>query len=188
MTLFRKGLPIAAAMAMGLVACGDDPSTPVAGEAFREIAADQIVYGTETHLTADGVRTGVIRADSAYVYVDSLVNHLFGVEMTLFDERGETRATLTSLRAVTHQRSEQMVARGNVILVVPGRGVTVESPELHYDPGSERIWSDSATTFRQDGQTLRGTCFQSDLEFTNRTVCQPVGAIRGGAPEGSGGS
>lgn len=180
----RNALPFAIALLVGLVACDDGPSTPVAGEGFRGIDADQIVYGMENYLTTDGVRSGLVKADSAYVYDDSLENHLYGVDMELYNERGETRARLTSERAVMHQRSELMVARGNVVLVVHDQGVTVEGPELHYDPSSERIWSDSVTTFRQNGQTLRGTCFRSDLQFTSRTVCEPVGAIRGNDPGG----
>ena len=53
-------------------------------------------------------------------------------------------------------------------------------------PGAERIWSDSATVYTDEGRVTRGSCFRSNLDFTNLEVC----AIRGSAGvrrEGGGG-
>lgn len=185
-TSLRRLIPALAAAVVGMIACQDEPSNPVAEQAFQGVEADQVVYGMQSYLTTDGVRTGTVRSDSAYVFEDSSVNHLFGVEMELYAEGGATRARLTSATGVMHQRSEELIARGGVILRVLDQNVIVETEELRYDPHSERISSDSASTFRRDGQVQRGTCFRSDLEFTNWSVCQPVGDIvgRGAAPRG----
>lgn len=182
----RRLTPALAAAVVGMIACQEELPNPVVDQAFQEVMADQVVYGMLSQLTTDGVRTGTVRSDSAYVFEDSSVNHLFGVEMELYAEGGATRARLTSATGVMHQRSEELIARGGVILRVLDQNVIVETEELRYDPHSERISSDSASTFRRDGQVQRGTCFRSDLEFTNWSVCQPVGDIvgRGGAPRG----
>lgn len=186
-SVLRRLAPALAALVVGFTACESPPETPVATENLMALGADALIFGMENYLTTDGVRTGVVRADSAYQFNDSSVNHLFGVDMTLFNEQGQPRAHLTSATGVLQQRSEQMVARGNVVLTVQDQGVIVETPELHYDPQGERIWSDSVSTFRRRGQTQRGTCFRSDLQFTNITVCQPVGAIIGREPGAGGG-
>lgn len=195
MTLHCRGMarrlaPVLAAFVVGAAACESPPSTPVAADQLMALGADAVVYGMENFLTTDGVRTGVVRSDSAYQFQDSAVHHLFGVDMSLFNEEGQPRAHLTSATGVLHQRTEVMVARGNVVLTVQDRGVVVETPELHYDPQGERIWSDSVSTLRRGGQTQRGTCFRSDLQFTNVSVCQPVGDIigrEGGAAGATGG-
>ena len=44
-----------------------------------------------------------------------------------------------------NERTEEMVARGDVVLIVHSDGRRIESPELHYDPNRDRIWSDSTT-------------------------------------------
>lgn len=166
-------------------ACRDEPATLVAGESVQDLDADYVVYGSETVLTVDGVRSGNVRADSAYVYNDQAENHLFGVFMTLFDDMGAVRARLTSNTGVLEQRTDRMVARGNVILIVEEQNLRIESPELHYDPTSERIRSDSATTVVQNGRTTRGTAFRSDLELRNWSLENPRGAIAN-APGGGG--
>lgn len=177
--MMRRALPLLAAALVGVAACESPPEVPVAAEGFMAIGADALIFGMENYLTADGVRSGVVRADSAYQFNDSSVNHLFGVDMTLFDDDGRPRAHLTAESGVLQQRTEEMVARGNVVLRVQEQGVVVETSELFYDPQGERIWSDSVSTLRRNGQTQRGTCFQSDLQFTAISVCQPVGAIIG---------
>lgn len=179
-------MPLMAAGALALAACESQPDTPVAAENLIAIGADALIFGMENYLTADGVRSGVVRADSAYQFNDSSVNHLFGVDMTLFDDDGRPRAHLTAETGVLQQRTEEMVARGNVVLRVQEQGVVVETSELFYDPQGERIWSDSASTMRRNGQTQRGTCFESDLQFTNVRVCDPVGAIIGRDDPGAG--
>ena len=166
-------------------ACREEPATLVAGENVQRLDADYVVYGSESVLTVDGVRSGTVLADSAYVYEGQAENHLFGVFMTLFDELGAVRARLTSNTGVLHQRTDRMVARGNVILIVEAQNLRIESPELHYDPTGERIRSDSATTVVQDGRTTRGTAFRSDLELRNWSLENPRGAIAN-APGGGG--
>lgn len=181
-------LPLVAAAAVAVAACESPPDLPVAAESLMAIGADALIFGMENYLTADGVRSGVVRADSAYQFNDSSVNHLFGVDMELFNEEGRPRAHLTAETGILQQRTEEMVARGNVVLRVQEQGVVVETSELYYDPQGERIWSDSVSTLRRNGQTQRGTCFQSDLQFTAITVCEPVGSIIGrDGPGGSGG-
>jgi LPS export ABC transporter protein LptC len=162
-----------------LVGCADDTQAPVAAAGVQEMAADFVTYEMEQYLTRDGVRTGVVISDSSYVYDDSAAVRLFGVEMTLYEESGTGRekARVTSEHGRLNQRTEEMTAWGNAVLQVPDQGLKVESPELHYDPGQNEIRSDSVTTLILDGAVSRGTCFRSDLEFTDFSVCEPVGAI-----------
>ena len=167
-------------MLVGLVAlasCGDASEAPVAESGMQDLVADYVIYEMEQYLTQDGVRSGVVISDSAYVFDDSTTVHLFGVDMKLYTETGSERARVTSERGWLNQRTEQMVARGNAILVVPDRDVEVRSPELNYAPGADQIFSDSVSTMRIEGRESRGTCFKSDLEFRNFSVCDPVGAI-----------
>lgn len=182
----RGLVPMLMAIAMGLVACQEEPSTTVAGEGLQELAADNVVYGLEEILTQDGVRSGIVRADSAYVFGDSALSHLYEVDMTLYNDQGRDRAHLTADRGVLHQRSELMTAEGNVVLRVLDQGVTVETSRLRYDPSSQMISSDTVSTFRRDGKVQHGTCFRSDLQFTSYSVCQPVGAIFEPGEQGNG--
>ncbi len=72
-----------------------------------------------------------------------------------------------------------MVARGDVVLLIHADSSTIESQEIHYDPNSDRIWSDSATvqTLR-DGTVTSGTAFESDMSFERIEVMNPRGGAR----------
>jgi hypothetical protein len=99
----------------------------------------------------------------------------------VFTEDGVPRATVTADRGRMEQGTSQtMLAQGNVILILPAEDRRIESEELWYD--GERVWSDSATTYRNNGRVTRGSCFRSNLSFTEVEVC----SIRGAADLGGG--
>lgn len=179
-------------LALGMVfpvvgGCEGPTETRLADENLVSIEADQVIYGMEDYLTTDGIRNGVIRADTAYVFNDSSEIRMWDVEMTLFHDDGRERARVTSERGTLHRDTEEMVAYGNVVLVMNEGAQRVESPELHYDPDRNRIWSDTTSSFIRDGRVTRGSCFRSDLEFTNYTICNIRGAAEIGREGGGGG-
>ena len=168
-------------------ACEGPTETRLADESLISIEADQVIFGMEDYLTTDGIRNGVIRADTAYVFNDSSQIRMWGVEMSLFHDDGRERAHVTSDRGTLHRDTEEMVAYGNVVLVMNQGAQRVESPVLHYDPDRNRIWSDTTSVFMRDGRVTRGSCFRSDLEFTNYTICNIRGAADIGRERGGGG-
>jgi LPS export ABC transporter protein LptC len=173
---------------VGIAACARSEPTLVADESLFGIEADAVVFDMEDYLTDDGIRSGVILADTAYVFDDSSEVRMWGVEMTLYHEDGAERAHVTSERGTLDRQTEEMTAYGNVVLVVDQGAQRVESPELHYDPNGDRIWSDSNSVFTRDGRVTRGTCFRSDLSFRSYTVCNIRGAAGSiqQAPRGGG--
>jgi len=175
----RAGLlGYASAAALALGACGGEPPTTVAGDQLLEMTADLVSYDMDTYFTnAQGIRTGRIQADSAYFFQDSTVVHMQGVEMTVSTETGQVRATVTADRGRYDERTQRMHAMGNVVLVMPSDDRQVESGELYYDPVTEEIWSDSASTYHNQGRVTSGTCFKSNMDFTSFSVCN----IRGSA-------
>lgn len=168
-------------------ACGEEADAPIAAEALTEMEADAVSYGIEDHMTRNGVRSGLLRADTAYVFNDSSLVKLWGVDMTVYDDDGGERAHVVARRGRLDQRTDEMTAYGDV-RVDMADGARIESPELHYDPTSDEIWSDSASVWVQpDGRETRGTCFRSDLQFRDIEICNPRGAagvIRPGEGEG----
>ena len=183
----RRFVPLVLALAApGLAACDDPVDTPVVQDAFTELDADAVMFGMEDFLTEDGVRSGLVRADTAYLYDDSSTVKMWGVDMTLFHEDGRERARVTSDSGRLNRRTEVMVAYGDVVALVDGGQRRVETEELNYDPANERIWSDQNSTFIDNGRVTRGTCFRSDLQFRNYTVCNIRGSAGVTGPGGGG--
>jgi len=163
----------------GMSACTEPTNTPVASSDLQGIKADVVFYGMESYLTSQGVRQGRIQADTAYMYNDSSVIQVHGMRVVFYDTDGREKATVTSDRGELDRKSERMIARGNVVLIVAADGRKIESAEMHYDPDLNRLWSDSATVMYNGADTTKGSSFQSDLEFKNVRIENPRGAVGG---------
>ena len=158
--------------------CGQDLSTPVADEELQSMEADYVAYGMVSFVTVNGVREGRVEADTAYVYEDTGLLDLNQMEIVFFDETGRERATVTGAAGEWNRETNRMVARGDVVLLVHADSSVIESEEIFYDPGLDRIWSDSTTTRTMpDGSVTSGTAFESDMSFENIRIENARGGI-----------
>jgi len=176
MTMFR----IATRLGLGLVllaGCSSSASGPVAGDEYANMPADRVIDGIEHVMTAAGVRRARLLADTAYMFDDSMKAQLKGVRVTFFGDGGAETAELTSLTGWLDGKTEAMTARGNVVLRLREGNRIIETAELHFDPERDRIWSDSATTLRQDGTLLYGDGFRSDGRLRNLEIMNPRGRM-----------
>ncbi len=127
-----------------------------------------VVFGMVSYITTSGVREARVEADTAFTFADSAKVDLRVMTVVFYDEMGLERATVRGTRGEWNQDTDLMVARGDVELLVHSDSSVIRSPEIHYDPESDRIWSDSATSRTMaDGTTTSGSSFESDIEFTN---------------------
>jgi LPS export ABC transporter protein LptC len=158
--------------------CDSEIKTEVASDAIQSMVADNVIFGMTSFLTSSGIREGRIEADTAYMYADSATADLRQMRIIFYDLDGRERALVTGLRGSWGQANDVMVARGDVVLLIFADSMTIESQEIHYDPGLERIWSDSATVqTTADGTVSTGSAFESDLAFENIRIEN----MRGGA-------
>jgi len=161
-----------------LTACNG--STGPVNENYQPLPADQLLMGVTHHMTVEGVRTAKLLSDTTLVFNDSAAIQLRGVDLELYSETGDVRATLTSTTGELDTSNNRMIARGGVVLIVRGaNGRTVRTEELHYDPQSKRIWSPVRTCERPTGAGERcGEGFESDDQFQNFRIDRPSGAIQ----------
>ncbi|HEX9105597.1 MAG TPA: LPS export ABC transporter periplasmic protein LptC [Longimicrobiales bacterium] len=167
--LLSMGLAVAALTTAALAACGNAGVEPrAAAQDYPQMPADYILGDITHFLTEDGIRRGVLNADSAYFYSDSARADLKKVHLVLYNETGQEVADLTSKTGQLDQRTNAMIARGNVVLVGKGNGAQrVETQELHYDPNQHRIWSDIASTIYQGGNRTQTNGFSADDQLKN---------------------
>lgn len=170
----RAGLGLAL---LALAGCTPSASGPVAGEEYVNMPADRVIDGIEHVMTAGGVRRAKLLADTAYMFDDSMKAELKAVHVTFFDDAGTDNAELTSLTGWLDGKTEAMTARGNVVLRLYEGNRIIETAELHFDPERDRIWSDSATTLRQDGTVMHGDGFRADGRLRNIENMNPRGRM-----------
>ena len=168
---------IAAVLLPALAACEVDAPVATVSDPDRFLGADAIVMGGVTTISnPEGIRTAHLQFDTAYQWGDSTHQALRGVNLTVFDDDGSERATVTSLRGTFEPLAERLTARGEVVLVVPFQDRRLETEELHYDPELNQLWSDSAFVMTEEGRQREGSSFRSDLEFRDFVVQGSAGA------------
>jgi LPS export ABC transporter protein LptC len=170
--LHRLMLP--ALLALAAAACGGD-GDPVAGRDFRDLPADQVMFDALHDIKDLGVLRARLHADTSYVYEDSATTLMFPVDLRLFDENGAETAHLTAESGELDTRSNQMVARGNVVLITTEGDRRILTEELHYDPRSRRVWSDVETVVFEGDTRLQGEGFSADQGMQNIEVRKGTG-------------
>ncbi|MGH7482111.1 MAG: LPS export ABC transporter periplasmic protein LptC [Longimicrobiales bacterium] len=160
-------LACVALAALAVPACGGDEAEPAAVADYGGMNADQVMFNLRQWLTTNGVRRAELTADTGFVFPDSSVVELRGVHLVMYDEAGLRTGELTSREGTVNTRTESMVARGNVVVITVEGGRRIETEELHYDPASDRIWSDVRTRIIEDGTSLTGTSFTANSSFQN---------------------
>jgi LPS export ABC transporter protein LptC len=158
-------------------ACQGDAVEPPEGvpPEFEQLESN-VVFGMVAFMSANGVREGRIEPETAYTFPDSALVRLHGMIAVFYDENGAGRATVTGREGEWDQETNRMASYGDVVLLVHTDGSRIESAELHYDPDSDRVWSDSATVQTSaEGSVLSGTAFESDIEFTDVRLMNPRG-------------
>ena len=161
---------LVAALALS-AACQTEVNGPGGASPELEGLDSPIVFGMVAFMSSNGVREGRIRADTAYTFADSSKVDLRVMTAVFFDESGNDRATVTGREGTWDQDTDFMLAKGDVVLLVHVDGSKIESAEINYDPGMDRVWSDSATVRTlADGTVQQGSAFESDIDFTTVRV------------------
>ena len=162
-----RSLPLRVLALALLGAC--KPAVAPAAPTF-EADANQVTLGMKMKMTENGITRAEVFADSAITPPGQTLTELRRVRLEFIMPSG-ARGKLTSKTGEYDPGTEVMVARGNVVLIVPGekgKGTrTIKSEELHWDQRGDRVWSDKATSMEEDGRTLYTANFTSDSRFQN---------------------
>lgn len=136
---------------------------------------DQESWNAVITLTKEGIKRALVNAghltknnDEARIVLDE------DVDVDFFDENQRYLSHLKSLRAQVNERTNDLFAQGNVV-VVSDSGVTLQTEELHWDHQRERIFSNVFVTFITESDTLTGIGFESDSDLKNWIIEKPSG-------------
>ena len=143
-------------------------------------SADQVMLTMKTNLTNLGVKQAEVEADTAYLYENSGRTELRHVKLTFFTTAGVQQSVLTADSGTYMMRTQQMEARGNVV-VVKTDGSRLTTSVLRYDQSKNEVSTDQHYSGTDaHGTHLEGDGFTSDPSFTNITTHRARGGTRGG--------
>ncbi len=170
-----------AALASCLLACGGDEPTrtgtvELPGGRPGLGAPDQVVENGEHVITVQGVKKAVLVAEQLYFYNDQGKVYGDTIQVSFFDKSGAFQSMLTAEEGEMSQHSDDMIARGNV--VVRGSSSRITTEELHYDPRRNLVTSDKPTEILQAGNVIRGSGVESDPALTDIRIRGGSAVIR----------
>jgi LPS export ABC transporter protein LptC len=153
------------ACALGLWDCGGDRG--VANVATAADSADQVMWGVKQYLTKNGVQQAYLKADSALEYEASGRVDLRKITVTFFTAEGVQQSVLTAETGVYWMRTEQMSARGNVVVVRTSDHATLRTSFLQYDQTKNQVTTDQPYVADKGTQHVEGDQgFTCDPGFT----------------------
>ena len=160
-------------------ACSSKKQPPVATHSPLADSADQIMYGARFKLTDQGLARAQLEADTAYFFDDNTRQELENVHTTFYTVTGAKDAVLTSRHGTINNRTNNMIARGNVV-VVSEDGRRLTTPELIYNQQKNQISSDSAFVMTEPNRRLEGVGFRSDPNMKNIQILSGAKGIARG--------
>jgi len=174
-----RAVVICIIVAIGSVACSSKKQPPVAAHSPLADSADQVMYGMRFVLTDKGLNRALLQSDTAYFFDENTRIELEKVHTTFFTATGAKNALLTSERGRYNSRTNNMVARKNVVVVTEdGRRLT--TPELNYNQQTNEISSDSAFVMTEPNRRIEGIGFRSDPDMKNIRILKGASGIARG--------
>jgi len=152
-----------------LSACGG-PERGVATVGAAADSADQVMFGLRQYLTKDGVRQAYLQADSAFSYEATGRVDLKRIHVTFYSSEGVQMSVLTGNAGTYWTRTNQMSARGDVLVVRTADQARLRTDFLEYDPAKNEVRTDRPYIADKGQQHFEGDGFTCDPGFTNCTT------------------
>jgi len=160
-----------------LAACGPAERGVASANVVAD-SADQTMFGLTQILTNNGVMQAYLQADTAYMYEASGRVDLRHIKVTFYSALGDPESVLTGQTGTYWTRTNQMSAKGGVVVVRTADQAKLRTEFLEYDPATNQVKTDQPYVADKGAQHVEGDHgFTCDPGFTN---CTTVGA-RGNA-------
>ncbi len=154
-----------------LAACGGGGRGGAGSLAAEVDSADQVMFGVRQRLTNNGVQTAYLKADSALIYEAPGRVDLRKITVTFFSPEGVEMSVLTGQTGVYWMRTNQMSARGDVVVVRTSDGARLRTDFLEYDPAKNQVTTDRPFVADKGAQHIEGDHgFTCDPGFVNCSV------------------
>ena len=171
---FRASVRLCVCASVFLAACGGAERN-VAAAGIAADSADQTMWGLTQYLTKDGVNQAFLQADTAFVYEASGRVDLKHIKVTFYTAQGEPESVLTGKEGTYWTRTNQMSARGSVLVVRTADQARLRTEFLEYDPVKSEVRTDQPFVADKGEQHFEGVGFVCDPGFTNCTSQQTKG-------------
>ncbi len=180
----RRAVPLVLAglaMAGILAGCGGGKKLSATG-ASGELPDSEVEDFTITETDSGRAQWTLYSKQAATFTAKDLVTART-VRIVFFDELGAKSSELVAREGELYQRTRDMIARGNVVLLTV-EGWRMSTEELHFLNSRRRIVSDKLVRVEKEGSVLEGVGFESDPNLEHFEFKHQVRAtVRPGAAQ-----
>lgn len=165
---------------LAVASCGDDDGPAINRARIAENAPDEESFDATIIFTDSSwtkARLQVGHARKFYGRGQTLLDS--GVYVEFFASDGSLNATLVADSASVDDRTQNMIAYGDVHIESNGGARIVDTDSLKYDHAGERVHSEARVSIIDNvkGQRLRGRGFTSNLSLTVYTIYRITGTV-----------
>jgi LPS export ABC transporter protein LptC len=140
----------------------DEPGEP-------SLLPDSEIDGFRLTQTREGQRLWVLSANRALVFEEADRVELERLRIDYFDDEGNTRSTLTAEEGLLRRRTNDMEARGSVV-VVAHDGTRLVTERLTWNERTGKIESDRFVRVTQGDDVFTGVGLEADPDLKNIRV------------------
>jgi LPS export ABC transporter protein LptC len=98
-----------------------------------------------------------------------------GVTVEFFNEKGEKYTRLTANKGNFDKNTNRYKATGNVIVKNITKNEQLNTEELNWSPGEQRIFTDKFVTITTLTEILKGNGLTAKQDFSSYQITQPTG-------------
>lgn len=157
--------------------CMDDTAYQKALKEDSKITADQIATNIRVVFFDSTWTKAILKADKAEIYTNDAKTELKGnVKVEYFSKiTGNRLSVLTCNEATVDDKTKNMIARGQVLVVSDSARVKLETNTLNWDNISELIHTNDFIVITTTKEVIRGYGFESNLNLTNYKIYKVSG-------------
>ena len=100
-----------------------------------------------------------------------------GVFLQFYDEEGNTTSIFRSDKAYYDVEEKHYQGIGNVVVRNLESGDELNTEELFWSPGDERVYTDKFVTINSEGEVHTGEGLIANQDFDNYQILKPTGTL-----------
>lgn len=177
-TILKKCLINIFILALLIGCVEEDNKVPAADINLEdEIMPDQVTYDTEVAFVDSSFTKAILNAGRARVYNEAKETLLdSSVKVTFYDKKDPNKTSvLTCDSARIDDRTKNMIAKGNVVVVSENRNMKLITSILEWKNEQQRLYSTEYVEVHNEREILKGYGFESDPDLNDYKIFKVSG-------------
>ncbi len=172
-------ITIIVTLAFLLISCEEKAprATAPREEISTELQPDQISWNVKIEFVDSNYTKAILYAKKASVYQERMETFLdSGLVVDFFSQTsGQRLSNLVADKARIDDRTKNMIAEGNVVVISESTNRKLETPLLSWDNATQKFYSSEFVKITTSDEVIQGYGFESDANLNNYKILKVSG-------------